>query len=76
VELLAIVSPRVQRMLPVLRHAGFRVLTREVPVREEQLRNDAFRKSAPTSGCCGLGELLKLEAWALVRREELAGWTR
>jgi hypothetical protein len=71
VELLAIVSPKVQRMLPVLRQAGYRLVPRGVPVTPEQLRNEAFRKSAPTSGCCGLGELLKLEAWTLV---SAGGW--
>ena len=69
VQLLAIVH-RVTtvKMLPMLRRSGYRILQRDVPVRVDELENPVYRERAPTSGCCGLSELLKLEGWALVRR--------
>lgn len=66
VELIAIVSPVTQKMLPLLKALGFKILVRDVPVKVEELQNPTFKAKAPTSGCCGLAELLKLEAWTLV----------
>jgi hypothetical protein len=68
VQLLAIVSVTTVKMLPMLRRSGYRILQRDVPVRVDELENPVYRERAPTSGCCGLSELLKLEGWTLVRR--------
>lgn len=72
-DLIAIVSPKVRLMIPILTKAGFAVMERQVPVKAEELQDPTYRSKAPTSGCCGLDELLKLEAWTLVRAHQQPG---
>jgi hypothetical protein len=65
-DLLAIVSPKVVKMLPLLTAIGYKVVVRAAPVRIEEVENKNYRDRAPTSGCCGLTELIKLEGFTLV----------
>eukprot|EP00854_Cymbomonas_tetramitiformis_P028827 gene28827-35800_t len=67
IDLYAFVSPEAKRMQPILRELGYTVLERAVPVKVEELVNPTYREKAPTSGCCGLRELLKLEALTLTQ---------
>ena len=66
VDLLAIVQPNVVAMRPVLEAIGYTVIVRPVPLLLEEINNPVYRKKAPTSGCCGLGELIKIEGFTLV----------
>lgn len=66
VDLLAIVHPNVTKMRPVLTAIGFKVIERPVPLLLSEIKNPLYRDKAPKSGCCGLGELIKLEGLTLV----------
>ena len=66
VDLIAIVHPNVTKMRPVLRAIGFTVMVRPVPLLLDEIINPVYRERASTSGCCGLGELIKIEGLTLV----------
>jgi hypothetical protein len=59
-EMVAAVTPSVQRARPVLSALGYTVLEKEVPVKVEEIEGKHLRDSIVGSGCCGVDELIKL----------------
>jgi hypothetical protein len=59
-EMVAAVTPSVQRARPVLSALGYTVLEKEVPVKVEEIVGKLLRVSIVGSGCCWVDELIKL----------------
>lgn len=66
-EMLAIVGSDVSLSCEPLAAAGFKILSREVPVKTSEIRSKYLRDNIDKSGCCGAVELLKLEGYTLMQ---------
>jgi len=65
-DLIAFVPPTANSSLVKLNLFGFRVLKTSVPVGIKDIAPGTYRERVDRSGCCGLGEFMKLHAFNLV----------
>lgn len=65
VDLVAFTAPTVKTSIPVLKHYGWRVLERPLPVALDEIQNQDYAEKMRNSGCCGADEFLKLWAYTL-----------
>eukprot|EP00586_Coscinodiscus_wailesii_P009707 CAMPEP_0172510092 /NCGR_PEP_ID=MMETSP1066-20121228/226140_1 /TAXON_ID=671091 /ORGANISM="Coscinodiscus wailesii, Strain CCMP2513" /LENGTH=396 /DNA_ID=CAMNT_0013288921 /DNA_START=402 /DNA_END=1592 /DNA_ORIENTATION=+ len=68
-KLYAIVHPDARDCASPLRHVGFTVLIRDVPVPVAEISSDFLREKVVTNGCCGEKEYIKLWVYSLVEHE-------
>ena len=49
--------------IPVLKYFGYNIITSELPITIDDIQNKQYANELLTDGCCGMDELLKLEAY-------------
>ena len=70
-DLVAIVTPEVVKSRKALEYFGYRVVEKAVAVKSSEIKGKELRETIDKSGCCGMAELIKLEAFTLVEYERI-----
>ena len=65
IKKIALVHEDVTECLPILRLFGFKIISRSIPIKMDEIENRGFAEKLENDGCCGPLELLKLEVWTL-----------
>lgn len=72
VDTVAILTPKVQRMRPMLREFGWILREFEGPgMSYDELQDEGLRENIKKAGCCGLDEMLKLRAFQLTEYDRV-----
>jgi hypothetical protein len=70
-DMVAIVMPAVTKSRKALEYFGYRVVEADVKVKSSEIKGEELRNTIDKSGCCGMDELIKLEAFRLVEYERV-----
>ena len=65
VDLVAFTAPSVKTSIPILKHFGWKIMERPLPVSIDEIENQEYAQKMRNSGCCGADEFLKLWAYTL-----------
>eukprot|EP00937_MAST-01D_sp_MAST-1D-sp2_P005635 g5635.t1 len=71
VQLVAVVKPEVQASRKALRFFGYDIVESRVKVKTEEIEGEELRSTIGKSGCCGMDELIKLEAYGMDQYERV-----
>ena len=62
---------KVTRSLPALRHFGYQIKETSLKVQQSEIEGEELRNTIGKSGCCGMDELIKLDALSLTAYERV-----
>jgi hypothetical protein len=71
VDMVAVVTPEVQKMRHILRRIGYKVHESQLGFTSKEIKGKELSTTIDKSGCCGMAEFAKIGAFKLVEYEKV-----